>query len=55
MHVIDTNLSFLTFLRDLAADRNAWRAGLWPAGRMLDTPVVNVLCISTMKKLCNEL
>ena len=22
-------------------DRNAWRAGLWPMGRMLDTPVID--------------
>jgi len=29
-------------------DRNAWRAGLWPAGRVLDTPGL-VSCFSTPK------
>ena len=59
-YLIDTNLSFLTFLqhkftmgngrcllnfdelgRPRGPDRNAWRAGLWPAGRMLDKPDVD--------------
>ena len=34
--------------RPCGSDRNAWRAGLWPVGRMLDTPgLMSPLCRTT--------
>jgi len=49
--IIDTNLSFLTFLGDLAGliETPAWWAGLWPAGHMSDTlPLVHCFCSSVV-------
>jgi len=55
-HIFTTNKGVYQILtklgRPCGTDRNAWRAGLWPAGRMLDTRGLNGLAPVCLFELC---